>query len=1729
MRTYLEMATRGILVAAMLISPVSLPIPVSLRTPTRAPLRAQQTPLSKPQAQTVQQPIGATHTILADGRILVAGGEGPSGSTAAGFLQDPTTGTTVPLASSLVLARAWHSATMLPNGTVLIFGGIGTDGKVVEFAESFDPVTLQFHAIPTPGLTPRARHTATLLTDGRVFIAGGVSTTGQVLGQFELWDAKAQTLVGSSLLPAGLRDHTAKLLPDGTVLLWDGTGESGAALNFGEVFDPKSKGMRIETNPPPDLSVGGSPLLEESVPGDGQENVAVNITIALRFSKPLSVTTVNSATISLSGPEATVSAKVVSAEGGMLAFVTPNVPLVGGTNFTLSIAGPTDPTKLALPNTVISFKTAGETPGAETGIVGMGSLSVTGDPMKSPFLKLPPLQAPLGETALAGQVLKMSGAPLSDVTIQIDNKRVQTDDTGRFLLRNLDAGHQVMNVDPRTVNEKGVTYGFFAIGVDITEKKTNALPFTVWLPILDTAHATTFSSPTKSEVVATTPLIPGLEVHIPANDKIVWIDGKPVTSLTITPLSMMQMPMPGPPGVEMPLFFTIQPDAAIEQTDDGTVGPGIRIVYPNVANYRPGARVNYWTYDPKTAAGWSIYGQGTVTPDGKQITPDRGVVIHRFTCAFFQNQPNPPGSGPPPGGAPPGPPPPRGGEPVDLATGLFVYEKTDFVISDVLPITLSRTYRPSDNISRSFGIGATDSFDIYLHSNYLGYVEFDLILANGSQIRYFCASGCGSGGTPTFLAKPTPSMFYGSKMVAVGNSWQLTLKDGTSYFFDINQGCLQKIQDRNGNQLTITRDNSGSGKVTQVTSPNGRWIKFTYDGSNRITQVQDMIGRTVGYAYDASGRLYTVTDANNGVTSYTYDPTTNAMLTVKDPRQIVYLTNLYDANGRVQKQTLADNSSTYQFAYTLDGNGNVTETDVTDPRNYVRKVTFNSDGYMTSDTHAFGHPEQQTNTYTLQPGSNLILSATDALNRQTAYTYDAMGNLTSVTRLAGTSNAVTTSFTYDPVFNQLTAVTDPLGYTTAFSHDSKGNVNAVTDPLENQVTIVNNSAGQPVSTTDPLGNTTQFAYDTGDLVSITDPLNRVTTRFFDSVGRLISATNPLGQSTKMSYDGLNDMLSVTDPLNGMTSFGYDGNGNQLRLADANQHSTTYTYDSMDRVQTRKDALLNQESYVYDGNGNLTQFTDRRGKVTTYNYDGLNRRTFAGFGTTAGPTYESTISYSYDAGSRLSSVADSGTGTITPTFDLLDRLTQEQSTQGAVSYGYDAAGRRTSMTVAGQTAVNYSYNNANRLTGMTQGTSTSVSFTYDSANRRTSLTLPNGVTMNYSYDNASQLTGITYTNGSTSLGTLSYANDLAGRRSNLGGSLAQTQTPLPISTIVYNANNQLTTWGTANLFYDANGNMTSDGTNSYTWNARNQLASMNFNNVSFQYDGYGRRTGKTISGYTTNYLYDDANPVQELSGSTVTANLLTGLRVDERFTRTDAIGSANFLTDPLGSTVALTDNSGNTLATYAYQPFGNTTVTSGSSANRYEYTGRENDGTGVYFYRKRYYSPTLQRFISEDPIGIAGGIDLYAYVSNSPVNFNDPLGQDKNGGGSGGSGTPPPPPAPTPDPCPCIPAFGAAALSQAGTTAQTGLDLSMLITAPNYALMAAVALPEEAVSVLDNVLQVGRFALQNPSYWGAASDFVQGFGPGAIPVSAAGFAGAMAGQVSSNAQQLYDGFKQLLGP
>ena len=155
----------------------------------------------------------------------------------------------------------------------------------------------------------------------------------------------------------------------------------------------------------------------------------------------------------------------------------------------------------------------------------------------------------------------------------------------------------------------------------------------------------------------------------------------------------------------------------------------------------------------------------------------------------------------------------------------------------------------------------------------------------------------------------------------------------------------------------------------------------------------------------------------------------------------------------------------------------------------------------------------------------------------------------------------------------------------------------------------------------------------------------------------------------------------------------------------------------------------------------------------------------------------------------------------------------------------------------------------------------------------------------------------------------------------------------------------------------------------------------------------RTVEKTINGMTIQYLYDGLDIVQEIENGMVTINYIRTLNIDEPLARISSDGMIRYYhADALGSVIALTDDLGQVRTQYNYSPFGETEIFGEMSDNPFQHTGRENDGTGLYYYRARYYSAGLKRFISEDPIDFAGGdVNLYGYVLNDPVNLFDPFG------------------------------------------------------------------------------------------------------------------------------------------
>ena len=196
-----------------------------------------------------------------------------------------------------------------------------------------------------------------------------------------------------------------------------------------------------------------------------------------------------------------------------------------------------------------------------------------------------------------------------------------------------------------------------------------------------------------------------------------------------------------------------------------------------------------------------------------------------------------------------------------------------------------------------------------------------------------------------------------------------------------------------------------------------------------------------------------------------------------------------------------------------------------------------------------------------------------------------------------------------------------------------------------------------------------------------------------------------------------------------------------------------------------------------------------------------------------------------------------------------------------------------------------------------------------------------------------------------------------------------------------------------------GDLTQNGSQTYSWDARGQLTGTAAGSSTFSYDAFGRRSTSTVAGTGRRYIYDGWNTVQEQDGTgAVFANSIFGLGPDEIFWRKPVAASSgsNYLRDGLRSTVALTNPSGASNTTYAYEPYGKPTA--GDLTNPFTFTAREWDATvGLQLNRARYYSPSNGRFVSEDPLGEWGSLNLYQYAAAAPTAITDPFGLEEDCG------------------------------------------------------------------------------------------------------------------------------------
>ncbi|MGW2055007.1 RHS repeat-associated core domain-containing protein [Streptomyces sp. NPDC001840] len=1206
-------------------------------------------------------------------------------------------------------------------------------------------------------------------------------------------------------------------------------------------------------------------------------------------------------------------------------------------------------------------------------------ITARGDAPKAP----PALRAPPRSTALTGHVLKLDGKPLAGVTVSVGSTSGRTDGRGRFLLAGISAEATTLVVDGASANTEQRQYGRFDIRIHPEAGRAVDLGFPVWMTPLDTKHTVGFAAPAKTDVVLKTPKIPGLEVRIPKGSVVRDEKGKPVTELGITAIPIDRPPFPLPQNSVVPVFFTVQPGGTY------VFPKGAQIVYPNYTREAPGTEVEFMDYDPKKK-GWYVYGHGKVSQDGRQVVPDAKTRVWAFHGAMFNTSDLPPWltswlkdsldwlSG----------------DPVELSTGMLTDSRTDLAVSDPLgSAEVTRTYWQGDTYKRAFGIGRDLIYNSFLHSE-RPWQEVDLYLPGGAKVHYTRTSPGTGWNDAVFEPLDTPGEFRGTKIVGGNGRWELRFRDGSVWTYP-QYAALQQIRDRHGNTIKISRLDGNKGDITQVTTPGGRWVSFTYDTQHRVVGARDNIGRTTGYTYDSAGRLETVTDPAGKVSRYTYDGTSNRIKTAVDARGITYMSNTFDADGRVREQTLTEGAK-YTFDYTKTGSGagRVTAASVTQPGGAVRRVEFDADGYGTSDTQAYGSSLARRTVY--QRGSyHRIDAVTDPYGRRTELSYDGNGYVTSAKELAGTAQARSSgTAVYDGPYDQPTSVTDPLGNTTAFAYDSAGDLMTVTDPEDRETAFTYTPDGQVETVTDASGAVTEYAYEHGELTAVTDAEGRTAGQFLDAAGRPVVMTDQAGARTTVTYDALNQALKTTDPLGQSTVLAYDDNGNLTGLTDARNNTTTWAYDNADRPKSATDPLGAQALFGYDAAGRVAKVTSRTGEVGTAEYDLLGRATIAKYGVNLAGQAESTTTYAYDAVDLPRTVTDTVAGTQSFTYDAYDRTKTVTGPTGTVGYDYDAADRRTEMTAVG-TTTRYGYDTSSILTSVTTG-SQAVTFGLDAVGREKTASLPGGFTRTTGYDRTGVTTVIAYTRGGAGVGDLTYTRDERGLQTGLSGSLASVALPAAESGAVFGKDNRVTTFNGRSFTYDAEGQLTSDGKRTYDWNARGELTGLietGGRASGFAYDPLGTRTSTTLGGTTRKFLTDGSNPLAEQSGTGATTATVAASGLDEYLTRTENGQTQVYLTDALGTVVGLANPDGTVATRYTYDPYGQPTASGAASSNPYTFTGRENDGTGLLYYRNRYYDPETGRFISQDPIGLAGGPNLYQYALSSPTTYTDPSGNN----------------------------------------------------------------------------------------------------------------------------------------
>lgn len=864
------------------------------------------------------------------------------------------------------------------------------------------------------------------------------------------------------------------------------------------------------------------------------------------------------------------------------------------------------------------------------------------------------------------------------------------------------------------------------------------------------------------------------------------------------------------------------------------------------------------------------------------------------------------------------------------------------------------------------------------------------------------------------------------------------MESPTGYAFDFFYDAADKLEhitDSAGRTTLFQVD--AFGDLAQTTDPVGGVHTFTYDAEHHLiaqagsrgdrSEYQFINGRVVeSRAYDVDGvtllrrRQFQPSALKGEVTASFANG--EGTLGVPIPLVLDRIDVAVDGRGIAARH---ETDSRGQTVFLQDGVGGITQ------------FVYDDLGRMTSMQRADGSKQQRE----YGPSGNLveIRELLDGVNTYASTTFEYAGSLGLPIEIID-AEGKRTSVDYDEL-GRVVAVRDHLQNELTVEYDDSAAPSlptTITFEEGEQILIAYTSHGNSATITD-------FPNPA------TNPSGRSLQLTYDSAGNNIAMFDSLGNLQSFCYDELNRLTLLIDPQSIETSFSWAdlGCGCSVDLISevgfATAETVAFHYDGLNRLIERIDQRGKSQLFEYDEEGNQLQYTNRLGQLTDYEYDESGRQTRR---TAPG---EPVSSYSYDDRGRLLS-ADNTLCSLEFDYDPLGRVLAARtelnlSVAGQsfpvvheLGYSYDLVGNRLStLGSLGVVDYTYGYDDLHRQISIADPSVSPWTMSYDRSSRRASVGWDqSGVLSTYSYDSAGQQASISHVGASSQL--LSYSSfdvngnltaltaqgltqpsstnfgyDELGQLQSAQDSTFSGELALDQASIIGPAN-RLESDGTFLFDYDDEGRLTSridtgsgvTGTFEYYTNNRLSTYSESIDSggtplviltTTYRYDPIGRRVEKSVNGVSTRYVYDGDEILLELDGrNRVVRSFVHGPEVDDPLGMVDhVIGEAYYYhKDRLGSVVAISNGQGLVVAEFAYGEFG--TMIEQSNPAFYQpftLTGRERDfESGLYYLRARYYDPTVGRFVSEDPIGLSGGLNMYVYVGSNPVNYTDPTGLDR---------------------------------------------------------------------------------------------------------------------------------------